>query len=102
MTLNELEVLITVWADERNIIAGSNVQSQYVKLIEEIGELASGISKGKQDVIKDSIGDAFVVLTIIAAQCGYSVEECADLAYNEIKHRKGRMVDGVFVKESDL
>ena len=33
---------------------------------------------------------------------GYDFEECFDLAYNEIKDRKGRWIDGTFVKEEDL
>jgi hypothetical protein len=50
----------------------------------------------------DGIGDAVVVLTILAAQHGVTIEECIDAAWDEIKDRKGRMIDGVFVKESDL
>jgi hypothetical protein len=30
------------------------------------------------------------------------MEECLEVAYNDIKDRKGKMIDGVFVKESDL
>jgi len=44
----------------------------------------------------------YVVLTILAMQTNTSVEECAELAYSEIKDRKGKMINGVFVKESDL
>lgn len=90
------------WAQERNLVAGSTPQAQMVKLVEEIGELASGIAKKKDDVIKDSIGDAIVVLTIIAAQHDLDMDDCIQAAYDEIKDRKGKMVDGVFVKEADL
>ncbi len=90
------------WARDRNIIEGATPQMQFVKLIEEIGELASGIAKGRQPVVVDGIGDAAVVLTILAEQFGVSIEECIEAAWNEIKDRKGRMVNGVFVKESDL
>lgn len=96
--LGNLTTAIQLWAWERNLIVGSNLASQTVKLMEEVGELAGGICKNKADVIKDSIGDAFVVLVIIAAQMGWSMEECVEAAYNEIKDRKGKMVDGVFVK----
>ena len=91
--------LIEQWAQDRNLIKGATRQAQMVKLMEEIGELASGIAKGKEDVVYDSIGDAFVVLTILAAQSGVQIEDCIDFAYNEIKDRKGRMVNGVFVKD---
>lgn len=93
---------IRMWAHQRNILEGSTPQAQFVKLIEEVGELANGISKKKTEDIRDGIGDAVVVLTILAAQYGYRIEECINLAWTEIKDRKGRMVDGVFVKESDL
>lgn len=97
--LGELVALIQNWAWDRNLIAGSNPASQAMKLMEEAVELVGGIYKNKADVIKDSIGDVFVVLVIIAAQMGWSMEECVEAAYNEIKERKGKMVEGVFVKE---
>lgn len=80
----------------------SNPRDQYIKLQEETGEIAAALLKGKTDELKDGIGDAFVVLTILAMQLGTSIEECVGLAYNEIKDRKGKMVDGVFIKEADL
>ena len=97
--LSKLVALIQNWAWDRNLIAGSTPNAQMLKLMEEVGELAGGVCKDKADVIKDSIGDVFVVLTIIAAQMGWSIEECVQAAYEEIKDRKGKMVDGVFVKE---
>ena len=97
--LSELVALIQNWAWDRNLIDGSTHNAQMLKLMEEVGELAGGVCKDKAYVIKDSIGDVFVVLTIIAAQMGWSLEECVQAAYNEIKDRKGKMVDGVFVKE---
>lgn len=99
MTLDNLEYAIGHWAEERNLIDGSTPQAQCVKLGEEYGELCSGIAKGKQDVIVDSIGDMAVVLIVLALQNGVTFEECVQSAYNEIKDRKGRMVDGIFVKE---
>ena len=93
---------IRQWASDRNIINGATMQAQFVKLIEEIGELAEGIAKGRPEAIKDGIGDAVVVLTILAAQHGVTIEDCIEMAWNEIKDRKGRMVGGVYLKESDL
>lgn len=94
--------LIRGWAQDRNLIDGSTVQAQFVKLIEEIGELAEAIAKGKQEQFEDSIGDAFVVLTILAAQKGVEIEQCIANAWVEIKDRKGKLIDGVWVKEEDL
>ncbi len=93
---------IRLWAMDRNLIEGSTVQAQFVKLIEEIGELAEAIAKGKDEQFLDSIGDAFVVLTILAAQKDLEIEECIAHAWDEIKDRKGRMVDGIFQKEEDI
>ena len=99
--LSELVALIQNWAWDRNLIEGSTPDDQMLKLMEEVGELAGGFCKYKADVIKDSIGDVFVVLTIIAAQMGWSIEECVQTAYEEIKDRKGKMVDGIFVKDEE-
>lgn len=92
---------IRQWASDRNLIEGSDVKSQFVKLMEEAGELASAIAKQRDDEFADAIGDMFVVLTILSAQKGMDIEECIAGAWLEIKDRKGRMVDGVFVKDAD-
>ena len=93
--------LITEWAHDRNLIHGSTAQAQMVKLMEEAGELASGIARDQRDIISDSIGDCAVVLIILAEQCGLDFADCVAQAYDEIKNRKGRMVDGFFQKEGD-
>lgn len=92
---------IRAWAEARNLIDGSDSFRQMTKLTEEIGELAHGIAKNRPAEIADGIGDAVVVLTILAAQNSMNIESCIEQAWDEIKDRKGRMVDGVFVKEGD-
>jgi NTP pyrophosphatase (non-canonical NTP hydrolase) len=92
--------LIRRWAEDRNLIRGSDVKSQFVKLIEEAGELANAIAKKNDIEFADAIGDMVVVLTIMAAQNGMMIEDCIDNAWQEIKDRKGKMVDGIFIKES--
>lgn len=93
---------IREWAEDRNLIEGSTPDKQFQKLVEEIGELAAGMARANREKIMDGIGDAIVVLTILAAQQNMSVEECIELAWQEIKDRKGKMIGGVFVKEADL
>lgn len=93
---------IAQWAEERNLIEGSDPTKQLVKLLEEIGELASGVAKGSLYKVSDGIGDAVVVLTILAEQYNLRIEDCIDVAWEEIKDRKGKMINGIFVKESDL
>ncbi|OOF64790.1 MazG-like family protein [Rodentibacter pneumotropicus] len=169
--MNDLKQLIKnieQWAEKRNLIEGSTPQKQFIKLMEEFGELCSGVSKNKVDVVKDSIGDCFVVMVILARQFkrddiladmsyiemhppfqgdiarslidtnasmqafffaherkehenvmnffAYTVlglveatdyyhldlDDCVQSAWEEIKDRKGKMIDGVFVKEDDL
>jgi NTP pyrophosphatase (non-canonical NTP hydrolase) len=100
--INEQFENIRQWAEDRNLIEGSRPVNQISKLLEEMGELATGVNKNKIDLIADGIGDSIVVLTILAKQCDLNIEDCIDLAWNEIKDRKGRMVDGIFVKEADL
>lgn len=91
--------LIRSWAYDRNLIEGATPQAQMLKMTEEVGELAAGIARSKISDTKDAIGDCVVVLTILAAQLGTSIESCTEIAYNQIKDRKGKMVDGIFVKE---
>ena len=93
---------IRQWAEDRNLIEGSTADKQLGKLIEEIGELAAGIARKDKDRVIDGIGDAVGVLTILSAQHGVMIEDCIEAAWNEIKDRKGKMIDGVFVKQEDL
>ena len=97
---NEFEP-IREWATEKGIIPKGDINSQFLKLVEEVGELSNGIQKRNNDEIKDAIGDCVVVLTNLAAvHGGFTIEECVNSAYAVIKNRTGKMVDGVFVKEA--
>jgi len=99
---NDAFRMIRGWAEARNLIRGSSPDKQFIKLIEEIGELSEGIAKQRIDLIMDGIGDAVVVLTILAAQYEVNIEDCIGMAYDEIKDRRGKMVQGVFIKDADL
>lgn len=92
---------IRKWAIKRNLHL-ADPSKQTLKLGEEYGELCAGLAKGKPEQVKDSIGDMFVVLTILTMQLGTTVEECAEYAYEQIKDRKGKTINGMFVKEDDL
>jgi NTP pyrophosphatase (non-canonical NTP hydrolase) len=92
---------IRIWAIERGLDKANPI-NQLSKLLEEIGELASGVNKNDRTKIVDSIGDTYVVLTILAMQLNLDIETCIAYAYNEIKNRKGKLVNGIFVKEEDL
>lgn len=104
MTTN-MELLahrVEQWAKERGLDNPNNSTAQALKLFEEAGELAQAHLKEREQDGKDAVGDILVVLTIYCQQKGWSIAECFELAYNEIKNRKGKMVNGSFVKEGDL
>lgn len=75
---------------------------QALKFFEEAGEVASALARSQQDAFKDGVGDVIVTLIILAQIQGTNLEECLEMAYDEIKDRTGKTVNGVFVKESDL
>ena len=93
------EQLIGQWHRDRNLIDGSTDKDQYMKLIQEAGELSDSLCKGKD--IKDDIGDMMVVLINIMVRNNLTMQECLAVAYEDIKDRKGKMIDVVFVKEGD-
>ena len=88
------------WHHARNLIEGSTDKDQLAKLIQEVGELSDNICKGRD--MSDDIGDIIVVLINIAARNNLSIEYCLTRAWLDIKDRRGRMIDGVFVKQADL
>ena len=93
------EQLIGQWHRDRNLIDGSTDKDQYMKLIQEAGELSDSLCKGKD--IKDDIGDIMVVLINIMVRNNLTMQECLAVAYEDIKDRKGKMIDGIFVKDGD-
>ena len=88
------------WAQARGIYEKGDAKTQYIKLMEESGELAKAILKNDDKEFVDAIGDCVVVLTNLAKLKGYTIEECVNSAYNEIANRKGEMKNGTFVKQS--
>ena len=92
--------LIRMWAKDRGLYDKGNSHTQYVKLIEEAGELAQAILKQDKPEVQDAIGDMVVVLTNLAELEGFTIEDCIDSAYTEISTRRGKMLNGTFVKET--
>jgi NTP pyrophosphatase (non-canonical NTP hydrolase) len=91
--------LILKWANERGLLVQGNERNQLIKLYEEAGELSSAILKDKPEEVKDALGDIQVVLIILANQLGYDLDECLKDAYNVIKDRQGKKVNGIFIKD---
>ena len=92
--------LIRTWANERGLYDKGDTKTQYLKLMEEAGELGRAILKNDQDEFVDAIGDMVVVLTNLAELGDTSIEYCTDEAYKVISKRTGKMVNGTFVKDT--
>ncbi len=87
------------WANDRNLIDGGCPKAQMLKCVSQVGKLADYVNKQKN--IQDDIGDVLITLIILAAQHDLELEECLHGAYEIIKDRKGVMLDGVFIRDTD-
>lgn len=104
--MNELITKIKEWADNRNL-KDADPKIQWMRVTEEVGEIRDVLLKptkfvDPQTALKDAIGDTLVTIIVLAHQLDLDVTECLGIAYNEIKNRKGKMINGTFVKEGDL
>jgi NTP pyrophosphatase (non-canonical NTP hydrolase) len=95
---NEFES-IREWADKKGIYHKGDTKTQFLKLIEEVGELSKAILKEDDIEFIDAIGDCVVVLTNLAKLKDYKIEDCINSAYEVIKNRSGKMQNGTFVKD---
>lgn len=100
-TYDELIHKLEHWALERGLDAADS-SKQLLKLMEEVGELTTGHNKRNTWQIKDSIGDIQVVLVVYCLQMGLDPLSCLDEAYQVIKDRKGKLINGIFIKDADL
>jgi NTP pyrophosphatase (non-canonical NTP hydrolase) len=90
---------IRKWAQEKGIYEKGDVKTQFIKLQEEIGELAQSILKNDPEEFMDAIGDCVVVLTNLAYLNDVNIEDCINGSYQVIAKRKGQMINGTFVKD---
>ena len=100
-TLDKLVKQVEQWSKDKNLDKG-NSDRQALKFYEEAGEVGAALSRNKLEDLKDGIGDTVVTLIILAQQHGMTLQECLQFAYDEIKGRKGKTINGTFIKESDL
>ena len=87
------------WAKDRNLYQKGDSKTQYVKLMEEAGELAQALLKQNKPEIKDAIGDMVIVLANLSELEGFKIEDCINESFNVISKRTGKMVNGTFVKD---
>ena len=92
---------IRQWANDRGIYDKGDTKTQLIKLQEEMGELAKATLEKDHDEVVDAIGDMVVVLTNLAHLNNVNIETCIAEAYNVISKRKGKMINGTFVKDED-
>ncbi len=100
-SLDQLVEQVQQWSIDKDLHNG-NSDRQALKFYEEAGEVAAALSRGQMDALKDGIGDTVVTLIILAQQHDMTLQECLQYAYDEIKGRKGKTINGTFIKEADL
>ena len=108
MTYEKLEQLVISWGEDKNLIKRENADKQFLKFIEEVFEFKTEMDNlwnfGDCDkhLLKLEMGDILVTLIILSAQLDIDLVECLEMAYEKISKRKGKTIDGLFVKEEDL
>ena len=96
---SDMQNRVINWALAKGLIDDKNSKAQFVKIIEEVGEMGGAMLKGKVEEEKDGLGDTLVTLIIYAAQRGLNLSECLEIALTEIEGRTGKMVNGSFIKD---
>jgi NTP pyrophosphatase (non-canonical NTP hydrolase) len=99
MKFENLQSEVIAWANQRDLIKPENCTKQLLKTVEEVGELCSATLKNDQEATIDAVGDVLVTLIIFCEQKGLNPVMCLASAYEEIKNRKGKTLNGTFIKE---
>lgn len=114
MDFEELQEKVLDWADSHDLLHEENADKQFMKFVEEVFEFKTEMdSKGSRwdngdnysDIIEDlmlEMGDVFVTLIILCMQLGIEPQYCLEKAYEKIKDRKGKTINGMFYKAEDL
>jgi len=101
MSYANVEMKIIQWAEARRIIPNSNPDVQLLKAVSEMGELADATIKNDKEAIVDSVGDVMVCLVNYCALQDINLVDCMEVAYDQIKNRRGTLLpNGVFKKET--
>ena len=67
-----------------------------------ISEFQLSQELASKEMCRHNLVRAVAYLKSISKAFNYDFVDCFELAYNEIKDRKGKWIDGTFVKEEDL
>lgn len=100
MSYQSTEVNVIAWGEKRGIVQNSTPAAQAIKTQEELDELIDAIRNNDREAMADAYGDILVTLVMGAAIADLDLQTCFELAYQEIKDRKGSLnADGIWVKE---
>ena len=101
MSYPEIELNIIRWAEARKIIPNSNPESQLLKAVSEMGELADATIKKDREAVIDAVGDVMVCLINYCALQDINLVDCMEVAYDQIKNRRGTLLpNGIFQKDA--
>jgi len=100
MSYANVEMKIIQWSEARKIIPNSTPETQLLKAMSEMGELADATIKNDREAIEDAVGDVMVCLVNYCALQDLNLVDCMEVAYDQIKNRKGTLLpNGLFVRE---
>jgi NTP pyrophosphatase (non-canonical NTP hydrolase) len=97
--IKELEMLIANWAEEKGLLNPEFAPKQFMKIQEELGELASAIIKDDQDKEIDGFADVLITIIVLAWQRNINLKHALNMGWDEIKDRTGQLKNGSFIKE---
>lgn len=97
MNTDELIDAVLEWGGKHNL---HDPKAQLNKVIEEVGEIAHEVTRNNEhsEAFDDAIGDTLVTVIILANIGGTDPRDCLQLAYNAIKGREGKTINGTFIK----
>lgn len=102
-SMDDLVKLVHQWGEDRLLYQNSTAMAQTLKAVSEMGELADNVLKGRHEAAQDDVGDIIVCLIHVARLLESDVGKCLNIAYNDIKDRRGHFSEaGAFVKEGDV
>lgn len=99
MTFEQLTLRLDEWRKQRNL---ADPKAQTMKVMEEVGELSAAINKQNREKLIDSLGDTLVTVILLAQMEGLDPTKCLESAWQVIVDRKGKTVNGSFIKSEDL
>lgn len=89
------------WGLRTGILQAADLKTQTLKFASEAGELCDAVAKMDDDAIIDAIGDVLVTMIMVCEIGKYDMVGCLLTAAGVIEKRKGKMVNGTFIKDAD-